>query len=257
MSEDFEAPKDDLDKELPAGSEEHSDYKPADAKDANIKHQLSGMYQNWFLDYASYVILERAVPHIMDGLKPVQRRILHSMRRMEDGRYNKVANIVGHTMQFHPHGDASIGDALGLALKNLREEKEKNNKAIILLTDGENNDGSLSMAQAIGLAEKEGIKIYTVGVGSDRNFLGSLFGLGNGELDEKSLKELAQRTKGNYFRATDVNSLAEIYTKIDQLEPAKSEGNIVQEKKDLFYIPLTFALILTLFLLFLPGRYLK
>ena len=81
MSEDFEAPKDDLDKELPAGSEEHSDYKPADAKDANIKHQLSGMYQNWFLDYASYVILERAVPHIMDGLKPVQRRILHSMRR--------------------------------------------------------------------------------------------------------------------------------------------------------------------------------
>ena len=113
MSEDFEAPKDDLDKELPAGSEEHSDYKPADAKDANIKHQLSGMYQNWFLDYASYVILERAVPHIMDGLKPVQRRILHSMRRMEDGRYNKVANIVGHTMQFHPHGDASIGDASG------------------------------------------------------------------------------------------------------------------------------------------------
>ena len=112
MSEDFEAPKDDLDKELPAGSEEHSDYKPADAKDANIKHQLSGMYQNWFLDYASYDILERAVPHIMDGLKPVQRRILHSMRRMEDGRYNKVANIVGHTMQFHPHGDASIGDAL-------------------------------------------------------------------------------------------------------------------------------------------------
>ena len=70
------------------------------------------MYQNWFLDYASYVILERAVPHIMDGLKPVQRRILHSMRRMEDGRYNKVANIVGYTMQFHPHGDASIGDAL-------------------------------------------------------------------------------------------------------------------------------------------------
>ena len=70
------------------------------------------MYQNWFLDYASYVILERAVPHINDGLKPVQRRILHSMKRLDDGRYNKVANIVGHTMQFHPHGDASIGDAL-------------------------------------------------------------------------------------------------------------------------------------------------
>ena len=76
---------------------------------------LSGMYQDWFLDYASYVILERAVPHLHDGLKPVQRRILHSMKRMDDGRYNKVANIIGHTMQFHPHGDASIGDALGSA----------------------------------------------------------------------------------------------------------------------------------------------
>ena len=112
MSEDFEAPKDDLDKELPEGSEGHSDYKPADSHNESVKHQLTGMYQNWFLDYASYVILERAVPHIIDGLKPVQRRILHSMRRLDDGRYNKVANIVGHTMQFHPHGDASIGDAL-------------------------------------------------------------------------------------------------------------------------------------------------
>lgn len=92
--------------------DQHSDYKPVDAKKEGVKHQLTGMYQNWFLDYASYVILERAVPHINDGLKPVQRRILHSMKRLDDGRYNKVANIVGHTMQFHPHGDASIGDAL-------------------------------------------------------------------------------------------------------------------------------------------------
>jgi topoisomerase-4 subunit A len=90
----------------------HTAYQPTDLSGENIKHQLTGMYQNWFLDYASYVILERAVPHINDGLKPVQRRILHSMKRMDDGRYNKVANIVGHTMQFHPHGDASIGDAL-------------------------------------------------------------------------------------------------------------------------------------------------
>ena len=94
------------------GSEAHSDYTPVNRFDAAAVHHLSGMYQNWFLDYASYVILERAVPHIEDGLKPVQRRILHSMKRMDDGRYNKVANIVGHTMQFHPHGDASIGDAL-------------------------------------------------------------------------------------------------------------------------------------------------
>ena len=77
-----------------------------------ITHHLNQMYQNWFLDYASYVILERAVPHIADGFKPVQRRIMHSMKRMDDGKYNKVANIVGHTMQFHPHGDASIKDAL-------------------------------------------------------------------------------------------------------------------------------------------------
>jgi len=93
-------------------TEAHSDYKPVNRFDAAAVRHLSGMYQNWFLDYASYVILERAVPNIEDGFKPVQRRIMHSMKRMDDGRYNKVANIVGHTMQFHPHGDASIGDAL-------------------------------------------------------------------------------------------------------------------------------------------------
>ena len=98
--------------ELEEGVEGHSDYKPVNRFDAAAVHHLSGMYQNWFLDYASYVILERAVPNIEDGFKPVQRRIMHSMKRMDDGRYNKVANIVGHTMQFHPHGDASIGDAL-------------------------------------------------------------------------------------------------------------------------------------------------
>lgn len=74
--------------------------------------KVSGLYENWFLDYASYVILERAVPEVIDGLKPVQRRILHSMKQLDDGRFNKVANIIGHTMQYHPHGDASIGDAL-------------------------------------------------------------------------------------------------------------------------------------------------
>ena len=73
---------------------------------------VSGMYQNWFLDYASYVILERAVPHVYDGLKPVQRRILHSLKELDDGRYHKVANVIGHTMKYHPHGDASIGDAM-------------------------------------------------------------------------------------------------------------------------------------------------
>ena len=106
---------------------EHSDYKPTDRFDASAVHHLSGMYKNWFLDYASYVILERAVPSIDDGLKPVQRRILHSMKRMDDGRYNKVANIVGHTMQFHPHGDASIGDALvQMGQKNLLVDTQGN-----------------------------------------------------------------------------------------------------------------------------------
>ena len=106
-------PSEILEQQESGGAQEgHSDYKPVNRFDAAAVHHLSGMYQNWFLDYASYVILERAVPHLGDGLKPVQRRILHSMKRMDDGRYNKVANIVGHTMQFHPHGDASIGDAL-------------------------------------------------------------------------------------------------------------------------------------------------
>ena len=73
---------------------------------------VSNMYKDWFLDYASYVILERSVPFILDGLKPVQRRILHSLREMHDGRYHKVANIIGNTMKYHPHGDKSIGDAL-------------------------------------------------------------------------------------------------------------------------------------------------
>jgi topoisomerase IV subunit A len=99
--QDFELEKSERKEEFPQG--------PAALHSVTA---LSGMYQDWFLDYASYVILERAVPHLNDGLKPVQRRILHSMKRMDDGRFNKVANIIGHTMQFHPHGDASIGDAL-------------------------------------------------------------------------------------------------------------------------------------------------
>ena len=92
-----------------------------------VKYHLRGMYRSWFLDYASYVILERAVPHIDDGLKPVQRRILHSMKTLDDGRFNKVANIVGNTMQYHPHGDASINDALvTLGQKDLLVETQGN-----------------------------------------------------------------------------------------------------------------------------------
>ncbi|MBR3884723.1 MAG: DNA gyrase/topoisomerase IV subunit A [Bacteroidaceae bacterium] len=111
---DYNEYDDNIEKELPAEQEnnaqnEHSNYTPAQD---STTHKLTGMYKNWFLDYASYVILERAVPHLYDGLKPVQRRILHAMRELDDGRYNKVANVVGHTMQYHPHGDASIAGAL-------------------------------------------------------------------------------------------------------------------------------------------------
>ncbi len=99
-----------MDEELTENTEQEDQQQ---SKEEGFKTtHLSGMYENWFLDYASYVILERAVPEVDDGLKPVQRRILHAMNRLDDGRFNKVANIIGHTMQFHPHGDASIGDAL-------------------------------------------------------------------------------------------------------------------------------------------------
>jgi len=88
---------------------------------------VTGMYKDWFLDYASYVILERAVPAIEDGLKPVQRRILHAMKEMDDGRFNKVANIIGQSMQYHPHGDASIGDAIvNMGQKDLLIETQGN-----------------------------------------------------------------------------------------------------------------------------------
>ncbi|TZF81335.1 DNA gyrase/topoisomerase IV subunit A [Pedobacter sp. BS3] len=88
---------------------------------------ITGLYENWFLDYASYVILDRAVPHINDGLKPVQRRILHSLKEMDDGRYNKAANVIGNTMKYHPHGDASIGDAMvQLGQKNLLIDTQGN-----------------------------------------------------------------------------------------------------------------------------------
>jgi topoisomerase-4 subunit A len=112
ISEETEFNSDDSDYNQDINNSESSAGEPSGPSFLHSVTALSGMYKDWFLDYASYVILERAVPHLHDGLKPVQRRILHSMRRMDDGRYNKVANIIGHTMQFHPHGDASIGDAL-------------------------------------------------------------------------------------------------------------------------------------------------
>src|SRR5690625_4413839 len=104
-------------------SEENLDNNPELPSDTSVK----GLYEDWFIDYASYVILDRAVPAVEDGLKPVQRRILHSMKEMDDGRFNKVANIIGQTMQYHPHGDAPIGDALvNLGQKNLLIDTQGN-----------------------------------------------------------------------------------------------------------------------------------
>jgi topoisomerase-4 subunit A len=108
MSEDE---KDDM--SLPTNNSDENSHNPFEkSKVDDVIIPLNGLYENWFLDYASYVILERAVPSLYDGLKPVQRRILHSMKELDDGRYNKVANVIGNTMKYHPHGDASIGDAL-------------------------------------------------------------------------------------------------------------------------------------------------
>ncbi len=141
MSDELEEKDDNGTEELPDPTDEqiadNGDFDNDDGKpgkyDALLNaeegktHRITGMFRDWFLDYASYVILERAVPHIEDGLKPVQRRILHAMFRMDDGRFNKVANIIGFTMQFHPHGDASIGDALvQLGQKDLLIETQGN-----------------------------------------------------------------------------------------------------------------------------------
>jgi topoisomerase-4 subunit A len=107
-------PMEEREEEHPTSETQPDDGELQDDRHIGTGHvtELAGKYKDWFLDYASYVILERAVPYVDDGLKPVQRRILHAMRQIEDGRYNKVANIIGQTMQYHPHGDASIGDAL-------------------------------------------------------------------------------------------------------------------------------------------------
>lgn len=149
----------------------------------------------------------------------------------------------------------SIGDAVGVALKNMPTE-DKSAKIIILLTDGENNDGSISMPQAVELAADENVKIYTIGVGSDEvSFLGGLFSMPrDSSLDEAGLKKLAQTTAGTYFRAKDVDSLQKIYEQIDKSEPQTQEGRYVQETKDLFYIPASAALLLFMLLIMIMRK---
>lgn len=168
-----------------------------------------------------------------------------------------IMDILSNTDAGMAGNSTSIGDALGTALKNLKNEKDKQNKVIILLTDGEQNDGALSMSEAIDLAQKEGIRIYTIGVGADESFFGGLIRFAKSGLDEASLKEIANKTKGAYFRAKDFSSLTQVYQNINKLEPQSNKGNIIQDKEELFYIPLALALVLSMFLLFIPRSYLK
>jgi len=143
----------------------------------------------------------------------------------------------------------AIGDALGLALKTLKNTDTPDNKIIILLTDGENNDGSLSLAQAIKLAGEEKIKTYTIGVGSPQGFFGSFMGvplgIPNQSLDEKGLKELAQATRGTYFKAEDTETLLRIYNTIDQLELSSHDERYIRQTTELYYIPLLAAIVLS------------
>ena len=151
----------------------------------------------------------------------------------------------------------AIGDALGLGLKSLQnEDKEsKNNKIIILLTDGENNDGKLSLPEAIQLAKKEGVKVYTIGVGGGSfSLANAFFGIKTSSLDEKSLKELADETKGRYFRADDVAGLLNVYKAIDALEPKETEENFIYPKTELYYVPLLSAIILAMILAYTYRR---
>lgn len=179
------------------------------------------------------------------------RAYLQSPLTFDKAAINEILQSVDAGMAGN---STAIGDALGAALKNIRNEKDKENKSIILLSDGESNDGFLSMAQAIDMAEKEGIKVYTIGVGSETGFIGSLFNIKSNELDEKSLKELAQRTKGNYFKATSLASLQQVYQEIDKMEPKTNDSDIVQEKRELFYLPVIAVLLLSIALIFYLKR---
>ena len=142
-------------------------------------------------------------------------------------------------------GDSTaIGDALALALKTVKESGDKENKVIILLTDGENNDGKMGLAEVIDLAESEGVKVYTIGIsGTDKSFFGAFFGKMRQTFDEKSLKKLAERTNGKYFRADDLKSLFEVYQAIDKAEPQEQNQNFVYVKTELYVWPLALAVL--------------
>ena len=179
----------------------------------------------------------------------LQAPITFDKKSVEDILWSTDAGMAGNS--------TAIGDALGLALKSLRDNPHKDQKVIILLTDGENNDGSLSLPQAISLAKQEGVKIYTIGVGSDNSLMNSIFGIvirGSGGPDEESLSQIAEETKGTYFRAQDTQSLERIYQEINKLEAQENEAQFIREVKELFFWPLGIALILASGLMFMARR---
>lgn len=151
----------------------------------------------------------------------------------------------------------AIGDALGLALKTIKDGQDKDNKVIILLSDGENNDGSLSLPQAINLAKDENVKIYTIGVGNESSFVQSILSykvkLPTG-LDEAGLKTIADEAGGSYFRASNTDSLIKVYEEIDKLEPRSHEEAYIQEIREYYYIPLLTAIMLGLVLMIIRRR---
>lgn len=163
------------------------------------------------------------------------------------------------TMQAGMAGQSTaIGDALTLALKTLKKDSfDTKNKVIILLTDGENNDGSISLKEAIDLADKEGVKVYTIGIGADQ--LTSLFGFlnvqTNSTLDEKDLKNLAEKTKGKFFRVKTLSDLIDVYQNINKLEAQNFDENYIYPKTELYYLPLAAALFFSI--LYFALFYLK
>ena len=167
----------------------------------------------------------------------LQVPLTYDKQALKEVLYNAEAGMAGKS--------TSIGDAIGVALKNMVDGKT-NDKVIILLTDGENNDGRLSLPEAIKLAKDEDVKVYTIGAGADEKaFFGGFFSVPlSSSLDETGLKALAAETSGRYFRAKDVDSLVKIYKEIDSLEPSEKEARFVRETRELYYFPAFAALIL-------------
>ncbi len=179
----------------------------------------------------------------------LQSPLTYDRNSVQEILWSMQAGMAGNT--------TAIGDALGLAVKTLTENDNKyENKVIVLLTDGENNDGSLSLPQAILMAKNEKIKVYTVGVsgGGFAAFANMFFANSVSSLDEESLKRLADETKGRYFKADSLQSLADVYKAIDVLEPIDIEQNYIYPKNELYYIPLLLAILLASVLMYAYRR---